>query len=97
MRSSRISLGATAALAMGLAAGSSIVPAPSTTPTASERGQQTSPAKSTQDKPTAKKAARLNYRPLYRIAPTRRGKAYRASLRQHQRHAAKARNRRRSR
>ena len=98
MRSSRTSLGATAALAMGLAAGSSIVPAPSTTPTASERGQQTSPAKSTQDKPTAAKAARLDYRPLYRrLAPTRRGKAYRASVRQHQRHATKACNQRRHR
>lgn len=97
MRSSRTSLAAMASLAMGLAAGASIAPVPSNTPTASERGNQTNPAKSSPDKPTAAKAARLNYRPVYRLAPSRRGKPYRASVRQHQRHALKARNQRRHR
>lgn len=94
MRSTRTSLAALAAMSMGLA-GITGLSIPTTKAEASERTTSSSPAKSSQQSPGDAKAARLAHRPVYRMPVRRRGKAYSASVKQHQRHAAKARNRRR--
>lgn len=87
---------ALAALAMLASMGAPGIALTAAQATATERGTQQQPTERAKASTADAKAARLGSSTYRRRLRAYVGKRYRATVRQHQRHAAKARNRRRS-
>lgn len=96
MRSTRMTAALLAAAALGTAGFGAVQVAPHQGTSASAQSGADKPAQSNKQAPGDTKIARLNAG-FYRTPHSKSGKRYSASVRQHQRNAAKARNRRKAR